>query len=120
MRLVFLILISLMVACPSFAFDRILCNSTMAGWSVWNGFGTKNKVMFNDRPTTSLPERFSKVLVVKDSAGAPVIEIYPWDGIDSIVKNKNIVFELKTDELSTFELVIKTTPERRLSCRLTF
>jgi hypothetical protein len=104
----------------SFAFDKINCESELYEWSVWNGFGKKNKVLYALHPGISLSEQNSRVLIVKNQDGSSIIEIYPWDGIDLIVRDKSKKYQLQTDKLSWFEIIFTDAPAKKLLCRLSF
>ncbi len=104
----------------AYAFDRITCDGRFEDWSVWNGFGKKNKVLFKLRPSILLLENESPVLIVKDETGKSIIEIFPWNGIDYLVKSTEETFKFETDKMSWFELTFTKQPQRKLYCRLTF
>lgn len=105
---------------PVFAFDRISCDGNLLDWSVWNGFGKKNKVIYAFRPTVELAEKDSRVLVVKDANGKSILEVYPWDGIDVSIVSKSEKFKFDSDKISWFELTFLGDPQRKLLCRLSF
>lgn len=92
----------------------------MKEWSVWNGFGKKDKILDDLQQTISLPERHSQALLIKDEKEKTIVEIYPWNGIDLIVRDKSRKYQLQTDKHTWFEISFTGTPDRRLSCRLSF
>ena len=120
MKRAFVLALFFLLPLQSFAFDKIYCDSQLFDWSVWNGFGKKNRILYSLHPAMSLAETQSRVLIVKDQTDTAIIEIYPWDGIDLIVRNASKKYDLQTDKMSWFEIVFDGSPSRKLSCRLTF
>lgn len=115
-----IILICLIWPFSGFAFDRINCESSLYDWSVWNGRGKKNKVLFALRPSIQLAEIDSRVLIVKDERGNNVAEILPWDGIDLVMTSKQTKYKFDSDNLSWFEITFQDKYARKLLCRLSF
>jgi hypothetical protein len=120
MKIVIMLLAFSMLPLQAFAFDKINCESQLFDWSVWNGFGNKNKVLYALQPAISLSEKESRVLIVKSQNGKSIIEIYPWDGIDLITKDKSHKYTIQTDKLSWFEIQFSGTHEKKLLCYLSF
>ena len=112
--------IFVLIPFQSFAFDKLSCESQLYDWSIWNGFGKQNRILYSRHSSTTLSEEYSRVLVVKSQTGVTVVEIYPWDGIDLIVRDKSKKYQLQTDEQSWFEITFTDKPNRRLFCRLSF
>lgn len=122
----FLVLFMILFGGSAWGFDRLLCDSTLRGWTVHNQSQPGRPQLSKKNASAEFKRKESKILVVRDQSKKEIAAISPWNGVSLIkgktAQSKGYKFIFNSNETG-FSLEVrepKSKVQQKVACRFTF